>query len=210
MDVGTRQTRPLFGDDGACDYAARPGFDPDGDRLVVLCVDESGEYLNTAIVDLTGRELEGVAIAGTPLGTPTWISENSLVYALDGAPSTLWEIRLPGEEREPLTDGTEGWDSHPDWSQDAGLLLFSRHVDERVFGDLLTVDIDRTPGPATDGELWAHPAWAPDGERVVVTVRDDEGVERLGVVRREGDGFSDVQYVPNLPGEPGVPAWGTR
>jgi hypothetical protein len=215
MDMATRETWPLFGKNDTCDFAARPAFNPAGDRLAVVCLDEFGTYLSTAVVDLGGQYVASLPVSGEPMGTPTWTSGNTLVYTQAGSPetepATLWETEVNGTSPpEQLTDGTEGSDSHPDWSDEAGLLLFSRHGVDTVFGDLLTGDADRNPGPFTDGELWAHPAWSPDGERVVVTVRDDEGVERLGVVRGEEDGFSDVEYVPDLPGEPGVPAWGSR
>jgi Tol biopolymer transport system component len=148
------------------------------------------------------------------MGTPTWTSGNTLVYALagypEGEPSTLWEAEVDAVEAKQLTDGSEGWDTHPDWSEEAGLLLFSRHQDEKVFGDLLTGDAEAQPGPATSGELWGHPAWSPDGTRVVFTERDSDGTERLAVASLEEDGFSAPQYLSDLPGDPGVPAWGTR
>ena len=214
MNVVTGKTRPLLTAEGGCEFAARPGFNPAGNRVVVICLDEFGGYTATYILNLRGEYVANLPVSGEPMGTPTWTSGNTLVYALagypEGEPSTLWEAEVDAIEAQQLTDGSEGWDTHPDWSDeaDAGLLLFSRHPGKEIFGDLLTRDAEGEPGPSTSGELWAHPAWSPDGSRVVFTVRDDDGTERLAVAPI--DDLSDVSFVPDLPGDPGIPAWGSR
>ena len=216
MDVETGDVRPLFRDgDGACDFAARPAFNPDGKRLAVLCLDEFGGYAGTSIVNLRGVYEASLPVSGEPNGSPTWTSGSTLVYVRAGfpedQPSTLWETEVNGLSAPvPLTDGTEGWDTHPDWSEEADLLLYSRHATREFFGELLTSDHDGDPGPASERTLWAHPAWSPDGTQVVFTVRDEDGAEQLAVAFIENDGFSDPRLFPDLPGEVGVPAWGTR
>ena len=70
-----------------------------------------------------------------------------------------------------------------DWSPEAGPLLFSRHAGSQPYGDLLS--------------------------RVVVSIREG-GRDRLHVTALEGDGYTEPVALPELPGEPGVPAWGSR
>ncbi len=214
MDLDTGKTRPLFRDDGVCDYAARPAFNPDGTRLAVICLDEFGGYATTAIVNLQGVYEASLPVAGEPNGSPTWTSGSTLVYVQVGfpedEPSTLWETEVNGlSEPVQVTDGSAGWDTHPDWSAEADLLLYSRHPTKDLFGELMTMDHDGDPGPAAEGAEWGHPAWSPDGTQVVFTMRAEDGTEQLATASIDDDGFSDPK-VWEVPGDPGVPAWGTR
>jgi len=213
MDLATEETRRLFATPGGCTYSTRPAFNPAGNRLAVVCIDEFGGYVAPYVVNLRGAYTATFPVDGEPQGSPTWTSPTTVVFVQLGAteedPTTLWESDIDGTESRQLTDGSEGWDSHPDWSEEAGLLLYSRHEGPEPFGDLLTMDADREPGPGTDGTLWGHPAWSPDGTRVVFTM-DEDGTERLFVASFDGDGFSEPTPLPELPGEPGVPAWGFR
>jgi hypothetical protein len=210
-DVESGDTRRLFATPGGCDYSARPGFNPAGTRVAVVCTDEFGGYSAMYVVTLRGAYKANVPATAEPLGSATWTSDTTLAWAQAGAtpdaPTTLWEAEAGATEARQLTDGSEGWDTHPDWSDEAGLLLFSRHAGSEPFGELLTMDAEGNPGPGTDGVLWGHPAWSPDGTRVVFMVKDG-GTERLAVAPI--DDLTDVTYLPDLPGDPGVPAWGSR
>ena len=213
LDMVTGETRPLLdAPTPACEYAARPAFSPAGDRLALPCLDEFDNYTNTFVTDLHGEVKDGLAISGEPLGTPTWMSVKILVYALTGypedQPSTLWRVEVGGTPSRQMTDGSDGWDSNPDWSEEAGLLLYCRSKTGDLFGDILTRDADGEPGPSTSGKRWAHPAWSPDGTQIAFTVRAGDGKEQLAVAPL--DDLTDVSYVPDLPGEPGAPAWGSK
>ncbi len=214
LDLATGKTHQLFATPGGCEYSQRPGFNPAGDRLAVVCIDEFGNYVAAYVVDLKGAYVANIPVAGVPQGTPTWTSGNTVVFTQVGPterdPTTLWEATIGEIEAKGVTDGVSGWDSHPDWSQEADLLLYSRHPTREVFGELLTMDHDGDPGPGTEGVEWGHPAWSPDGTQVVFTMRDEDGTEHLAVATIDSDGFSEPTPLPDVPGDPGVPAWGTR
>jgi Tol biopolymer transport system component len=214
LDLASGDAHKLFATPGGCDYSGRPGYNPAGDRLSVLCVDEFGTYVAAYVVDLDGAHIANIPTTGEPQGTPTWTSGNTVVFVQLGPteddPTTLWEATIGDLEPVGLTAGTEGWDSHPDWSEEAGLLLFSRHEGSAPFGDLLTLDANGNPGPRAEGVQWGHPAWSPDGTRVVFMIREEDRTERLYTASIDGDGFSEPTPLPEMPGDVGVPAWGTR
>ncbi len=198
-----------------CEFAGRPGFNPAGDRVVLLCLDEFGGYYGTYVLDLRGQLVANVPLTGEPNGSPTWTSGNSVAWTqispTAGDPTTLWEAEVDGTQPTQLTDGSEGWDTHADWSEEAGLLLYSRHEDAAPFGDLLTMDADGNPGPSAEGVLWGHPAWGPDGESAVFVIRNEDGTEQLATASIDGDGFTEPELLAtDMPGDTGIPAWGTR
>ena len=49
-----------------------------------------------------------------------------------------------------------------------------------------------------------------DGTSVVFMIREEDRSERLAYASIDGDGFSEPTLLPDVPGDPGVPAWGTR
>ncbi len=102
MDLETGKTRPLLGKNAPCEFAGRPGFNPAGNRVVVLCLDEFGGYAGTYVVDLRGQYVSGLPLTGEPNGSPTWTSGNTLAWAQLGLtesdPTTLWEAEVGGTQ----------------------------------------------------------------------------------------------------------------
>ena len=142
-------------------------------------------------------------------------SRTSLVFSMPGdskgEPATLWQADVDGDSATQLTTGEDGSETHPDWNADAGqsgLLLYSRHGISDFYGDVRTSDASYNEGPSTDGVSWAHPAWSPDGTRILFSERLEDGTERLAVAPL--DDLTDVRPIPGITGKPGIPAWGTR
>jgi hypothetical protein len=211
LDLDTREIRPLFGSDGACQYGRRPGWDLAGDRLAVPCETAEGEYTDIFVVDLEGREIAQVETAGPVRGSPTWVSEDELVYSQGrdsgDVPSTLWRVNIvTGEERQ-LTSGAEGWDSQPVWSGAQDRLLFTRSDSQKQRGELWTMDdLDVARQLAID-ETVGGPAWSPGGGRIAFTVDGEDGPV---LVTAPSDDPAAYTAVDDIPGVVGVPAWDTR
>jgi Tol biopolymer transport system component len=210
LDVATGEERPL---ESPCTFSTRPAWNPSGDQLALVCL-EDGVATGMYIVDLDGNQIARVPTPGTPDGAPTWTSDDQLVYTQLGAdansPSTLWSINADGSSATPLTDGSTGWDHHPDWSEEAGLLLFSRTDGDVEYGNLGALDADLNPvagGVSQDLEV-AHPVWSPDGTEVAFTMLDDTRSPRLWVGPVDSSG--EPTMVPGVEGAPGPPVWASR
>lgn len=204
------QPRPLFAEGHPCSYSGRPAWDLSGERMAVMCTDSAGGFVALHLLDPEGADIATVPLEAIPRGAPTWISPSMLVYTRDGTagvPSSLWAVDVDTGEETALTADAGAWDSHPDWSEAAGLLLFSRSPVDQFYGELWTLDRAREPARIDVGRPVAHPVWGPGGGSVAVTVRNEDDSESLAIVRTNDPGALEVL---ELDGEPGVPVWDSR
>ncbi len=200
---------PLLDVDAAkeCPLTKRPAFSQDGELLAAICFDASGEPVGLGIVNRDGslvRLLRGDDFDGGP----TWTGDGRIVVMRDpeGDDTTaLWVITADGEERERITNGVDGSDSHPDWS--ANGLLFVRGRDgsrEVLYLETLEASDVR---PITVGSKATSPAWGPTNQSTVLwlePVLGSPGRKKLWVATLDGaaNELSTGVYGP--------PAWGSR
>ncbi len=211
LDLATGEERRLFTEDSPCVYSSPPVWAAAGDRLAVSCVDEAGDPVGTFVVGLDGQQIQQLALDGVPCGL-SWVSESVIVYCradTDDGPTTLWVHDLGGGTSEPVTDGSAGYDSHPDWSEDNGVVLFQRSTDgdPDARGTLWTYSQYEGEAELVVGRAVSHPAWSVDGSQVAFVVETDDG-ERLATA--SGSEPGDLTIHDSVPGEPGAPAWGSR
>ncbi|WP_183094424.1 TolB family protein [Nocardioides stalactiti] len=208
-------TRAPLADEPACAHSGRPAWSTDASRVAIVCSgdDDVPDGIYLAEGDLSAPEL---VLSGTGFaGAPTWIDDARFVYGVispDGV-RRLWLYDTASTAGSVIElSGLEGADlTHPDWSEDQQQLVFLVHPDpESEFGELWVTGPDLTD-PQPLGGAYGHPAWAPTGDRLVVTTLVD-GVEKLAVVRTADPLSPQVLETPDLPedAEVGVPAWGTR
>ena len=217
-DVETGRERPLF-PDGPCEHAFRPGFNPDGSRIALICTgpDESPEGI--FVVDSAGETEPVLVVPRSDVrGSPTWVSDDRFVFGTwdpedeDFGPKALWAVDATGtEEPQPLPTPEALQVTHADWSEGRGLLFLTSAPGSEEVGDLYLMDPGLTRYALLADGLFSHPAFSPDGSRIVVTTYPD-GLgtpERLAVLPTADP--ARVRIVGNAPpGEVGIPAWGTR
>jgi hypothetical protein len=213
LDVATGAQRPLLDAASPCTSSTRPAWNPSGDKLAIVCATD-GVATGIDIIDLDGNVIDQLATSGAPSESPTWISDTQLVYTQLGpstnSPTTLWSISLDGSSSQ-LTDGADGlWDSHPDWSEPAGLLMFSRVDGDGAYGNLGALDADLKPvkGGVSQDLLVGHPVWSPDGTEIAFTMLDASETPRLWVGPVDESG--EPTMVPGVQGVPGPPVWASR
>ena len=210
LDLATGEERPLFTDTSPCIYATRPAWSPAGDRLAITCADENGDNAGSFVVGLDGQEQATLALDGSVDGGLTWLSESVLVYARSadspGGPTSLWRYDLGDDTSVPLTSGP-GFDTHPDWSEENGVVLFQRSTEDGpdVRGDLWTVSPTEGETKLEIGRPVAHGALSADGSLLLFLVDTDDGEQLASAPYADP---SDVTVYDQMPGEPGAPAGG--
>ena len=209
LDVASGDSHQLFDSEDACDYARRPAYSPDGQRLALNCIDAEGQSTGMYIVDAEGALEQNIEMDGVVRGTPTWVSQTQLVASVaddDDSVSSLWLYDIQTADAEQLTFGTEGWDTHPDWSADREELLFVRSSSPEPEGDLWTMTLDGEPELVDVGQQVEDPVWSPDGSSVAF--RSDQESDPLATLPI--DDPSDVTVVPGTENVSGPPVWGDR
>ena len=191
----------------SCPFTARPAFSPDGGSLAVVCLDSAGDPLALAVVDRDGH-LVNTLTDDVDAGGLTWTGDDRIVFMRDvngDGTMTLWWISVDGGEPGPVTDGLDGSDSHPDWSNRG--LLFLRERDDGSSQVLYKESVDArevTPIPS-NGTVDA-PTWAPRDRPEVAWLEPAGGDMRTLLVKT----LSGETVAEPSTGVYGPPAWGSR
>jgi hypothetical protein len=190
-----------------CPTTTRPAFTSDGGRLAAMCVDANGEHVALAIIDRDGHLLDLVEQGGF-LGAPTWTGDGRIVVMRDvegDGTTALWVMSADGEDQRPVTDGLDGSDSHPDWS-DRGLLFLRDRNDSSNVVHLDSVDSPRIT-PITSTGRAQSPTWGPGDDPAVVWLEPAAEGSGLTLWGKALDESSATQLGT---GVLGAPAWGSR
>ncbi len=205
---GTDDAR-LLGAEAAqeCPFTTRPAFSPDGRSLAVVCVDADGAPLGLAVVDREGR-LVRLMEQDDLMGAPTWTGDGRLVVVRDvegDGTTALWSVSADGEVLTPLTDGLDGSDSHPDWSDNG--LLFIREKDGSSDAFVMETIDARGVTPVTTSGRAQSATWGPGSEPTMVWLEPaTEGAGKTLLVGTLGDGSPTDLGTADF----GSPAWGSR
>ncbi len=210
LDLESGRTERLFPADDPCGLATRPAWSPSGDRIALICT--QGEVATYVIDAETGDKTRLRGADPEPRGTPTWVSESTLVYATFGVeagePSEIWVDDVDDAEPARLvTQDISGWASHPDYSPENDRVLFSVSDGDDGFGQIWTMAPDGSdPQMLADGRF-GSPIWSPDGSRICFLVEVGDAM-RLAVA--PADNPATYTVLEDLPGVPGPPVWGSR
>jgi Tol biopolymer transport system component/DNA-binding winged helix-turn-helix (wHTH) protein len=91
----------------------KPAWAPDGTRLAVAAVDESGQLLTIIIDVASAAERARHPLMLTQIAELLWVSDDLLVVAARerrGAPQRLWRLPLSTARPQPLTDALADYD----------------------------------------------------------------------------------------------------
>jgi Tol biopolymer transport system component len=121
--------------------------------------------------------------------TPAFTPDGAWIAYADSV--RIWQMRLDGTRRQPLTTGSANGDSDPSFSPDGRFLVFSRSTAERGLEpwilDLRSGSerpLVKVPGNAPD--------WSPDGKWIVFVRYGRDGAEHLALVRPDGSSLHDL------------------
>jgi len=185
----------------------------DSNRLGFIWLSPNGKFLlyGKLVVPLDGSDpFDLVDISATRC---TWSPDgrNVAFYSEDGiymVPVSPETARPTGPVRK-LLDGRYKWGPKVSWSPDGEKLAFSRAGDREqgIFGgDIWTLSI--RDGSLTritnDPAIEYGPAWSPDGETIVYTMRERRG-NRLSFCSISAKGGAPKKIIE--PGERCIPFW---
>jgi hypothetical protein len=170
-------------------------------------VDANGRHIGLAIIDRDGG-LVRLVRRDDFLGAPTWTGDGRIVVMRDvegDGTTALWVMSADGEDQSPITDGLDGSDSHPDWSNQG--LLFLRERDGSSNAVYLENIDSRGVSPITDNGRAQSPTWGPGDEPAVVWLEPaTDGAGGTLWVKELGD----APPIALSTGDYGPPAWGGR
>jgi TolB protein len=199
--TGLRQVTFNEVDDGA------PAWSPDGDRLVFH------RWLSDANADLITVRVNGTGernLTNSPAVVeryPAWSPDGrEIVFSRDdsGVQNDIYMIRADGSHLRPLAD-TPADEEYANWSPDGTRIAF--HSDAATPGVQWDVYVMRSDGGSPPTQLTTnygtHPAWSPDGRKIVFgldddlyTMRADGTHQKQRTVQPGFDNHADWQPLP--------------
>lgn len=219
LDLATGEAEPFFAEPGPCEFSGRPAWSPDGSRVAMVCLDADNVPKGIYVAAADGTEVRPVVESSLVRGSPTWTSDTQFVYGTYATSvDDPLEFRIidadVGGDPVAVPTPPDGEVSHPDWSPEAGKLLFLVHPagTEDQIGDVWIMNADGTGQQLLADGFYSHPVWSPDGRSIGVTIFEDPTVKNsdvLGYIPVD-DPDNPVVVADPPPGIAGVPVWGSR
>lgn len=212
VDVATGAEERLFPPDGPCARADRVAWSPDGSRVAAVCVTESNASKGLYVADVSGEApFEPEQVGGPDAkGSVTWVSESTLVYQRieSRTASGLWLLDVDaGGEPERLTPADGQFSGQPDYSAEAGLVLFLVNADRTGPGVVWVMEPDGDDLRPLSSASVAFPVWSPDGEQIAFLAGPE--FDELTVAPAD-DLTRGTRVEIAEPGAPGPPVWASR
>jgi Caspase domain/WD40-like Beta Propeller Repeat len=211
MNANGTQAHPLFDDSSPCIYSTRPAWNPSGDQLAVVCQDAYAATTGLFIVDLDGQKIRQITSRlGVAVGAPTWRDDHTIYVAAEpdtGGNSILWKIDTVDGSPTQITDGVSS-DSHPDWSDNGGLLFLRSSTRDEDEGRIWVMDPENgSLAKWPLDKLVDSPTWSPNGHRIAFL---DSHAHNRRLWVTAADASHGAALVPHVALGTGPPAWGSR
>jgi Tol biopolymer transport system component len=206
-------------------YDTYPAVSPAGDRIAFF--EEAYDQTYLVMTDVSGGSLRILASWDPLASKPAWSPDGSQIAFTCEPKAGGWDLCVvptqPGcttyfygehdcklAATAPHLTTTRAYESDPAWSPDGGVIAFTLQclesagcppgiLDHGVHVALLDL-ATRTVTPLIEG---SHPAWSPDGGRIVFDSPDGTG---LSIINRDGTGLRKLTTDPRDHGA----SWGLR
>ena len=206
------KVRPLLNEAARsrCPFTGRPAFSLDGALVALVCYDQGLTSMGLWTVNLDDRSLGRQLDSSSDVtGSATWTGDDEVVYQKtddSSGQSRLWLIARNGGEATDITPDFPGSYSHPDWSRSGLLVLVGKSSAD--VGRVASMDEELGLTFFGDDGAAKSPTWSASGDEAI-WIQSAPGGGSLLWTGSAGGKATSID-IPELRGQLGPPAWGTR
>jgi Tol biopolymer transport system component len=201
---GREAREPARLTDDAAARTTRAGYSPDGRRLTYGQDRGTGNGIGPWVMNADGSGKFPLITDGGGAGNESWSPDGMRVLVQRGGPQSLWWIDVATRRLTPVPIAFARSDRNPRLSPDGREIAYWKiEANGSTNTFIQAIDGGEPRRVTADKESMNYPAWSPDGQWLVVTIKRGKDTH-LGVVSKNG---GPVEQITNEKGLSSAHSW---